>query len=906
MKRQILVSLLVLLAITGLAAAKNSRYKEGELIVRFADTDVQLPTLAIPLDPLSGYGIPTGLTLKPKVQAGPLSTRARRNAVSNSIMPGATVLQEYDRIVPGLALVKLPKGRTVADAVFQFNRSPNVLYAEPNYKRRLSLTPNDPFFTWQWNMNNTGQTGGTVDADIDAPEAWEIRTGTGVVVAVTDTGIDYEHVDVNENMWINPGEDMPVIGIPDDNDFNGVDDDGNGKIDDIYGWDFAGDSWEDPFDDDDDPMDPLGHGTHVAGIIGAEGNNGIGVTGVCWDAKLMALKIFADDYDPEDPTAGALVSDITQAIDYAISKNARIINASWGGGDYSVAEYQALERARDDGILFIAAAGNYGMNNDSQPFYPASYNLNNIISVMATNHYDNRAYYSNYGPSTVDLGAPGGEIFLNDATGGILSLIPDDTYDYMQGTSMAAPHVSGAAALMWAVNPSLTYSRVKTLLLYSVDRTLPGQCISGGRLNLERALKVARPTTNKILNVNTAEKFSSIQAAINDSDTLDGHEIIAQKDYYYFENIDFNGKNVTIRSGNISSPGDTTVSPTNTFISGFFGSDYIVRIDSGEDASAVLKGFTISDGDAGSIHIGGSSPTITDCIITNNNGGIYCWDAPAPSITDCTITDNTDSSGGIFCHKSSPIITNCHITDNRTTMSGGGIYCESNSDPDITNCTISDNTTAEQGGGVYCEDNSNPDITNCTITDNTAEWEGGGIYCDNSSPTINDNTISDNRSDYAGGGIYTDSGSNAVITNNIIRNNSALYWGGGIYCYDSSAVINNCLVVDNSVDSWDGGGIYCENASPSITNCTIVNNSASESGGIGGGLCSYDLSEPNVTDCIFSGNGDYAIALYEDGYGGESDPNVTFCLFYDNAAGDYVIYDDSAGTVTKTVYTGAD
>jgi len=289
-------------------------------------------------------------------------------------VPGSAVHKEYDRIVPGLTLIKLPAHATVADGLFGFSRSPDVLYVEPNYKRWLCVLPNDPNFPNLWAMHNTGQTGGNVDADIDAPEAWDIETGDPcVIVAVIDTGVDYEHPDLADNIWVNEEE---LNGDPN------VDDDGNGYIDDIYGYDFGGADGNDPNSWDNDPMDFYGHGTHVAGTIGAVGDNSEGVTGVCWDVSIMALKFFADD------GTGGYVSDEIEAIEYARVMGAHVINASFGGYFDSQAEYDAIAAADANGILFVAGAGNNSYSNDIFPFYPSSYDLENIISVMATDHAD--------------------------------------------------------------------------------------------------------------------------------------------------------------------------------------------------------------------------------------------------------------------------------------------------------------------------------------------------------------------------------------------------------------------------------------------------------------------------------------------------------------------------------------
>ena len=290
---------------------------------------------------------------------------------------------------PGLTLVKLPENLKVKDALPKLRGKGEFLYVEPNYKIKfLSTFPNDLRFGELWAMHNTGQFDGIMDADIDAPEAWDIITDSNVIVAVIDTGVDYTHPDSAANMWINAAE------IPG----NGIDDDGNGYIDDIYGYDFSGYT---PDDQDSNPMDEDGHGTHCAGIIGAVGNNNRGVTGVCWNVQIMALKIMP----PYSGGLDAFVSNAVEAIGYAAANNAKVINASWSiYNNYSQALKDSIDDAGDAGVLFIAAAGNEGYDNDITPSYPASYDCDNIISVMATDHYDNKASFSNYGPISVDLG----------------------------------------------------------------------------------------------------------------------------------------------------------------------------------------------------------------------------------------------------------------------------------------------------------------------------------------------------------------------------------------------------------------------------------------------------------------------------------------------------------------------
>ncbi len=371
-----------------------------------------------------------------------------------SALGGAQIAREY-RLVPGLCLVKLPVGQAMEVALKTYNQSPGVLYAEPDYLVQADATlPNDARFSELWGMHNTGQTGGTPDADIDAPEAWDLNTGNGqVLVAVIDTGVEYTHPDLINNIWTNPGE------IPG----NGLDDDGNGFVDDVHGYDF--------YNGDGDPMDDVNHGTHVAGTIGAEGGNGIGVAGVCWDVRIMAVKFLG--------ASGGSTADAVSSVEYATLMGARVMNNSWGGGAYSQALKDAIDAAGAAGIVFVAAAGNDGVNNDTTPHYPSSYDSANVIAVMNTDHNDLRAASSCYGLVSVDLGAPGSSI---------LSCVPGGVYEKFTGTSMASPHVAGACALLLSANPVLSVQEIKNALMSTVDPTLSGLCVSGGRLNLANAL----------------------------------------------------------------------------------------------------------------------------------------------------------------------------------------------------------------------------------------------------------------------------------------------------------------------------------------------------------------------------------------------------------------------------------
>ena len=339
-----------------------------------------------------------------------------------------------------------------------------VASIEPNLLIQVQTTPDDTKFDEQWALHNIGQAGGRSDADIDAPEAWDITTGrSDVVVAVIDTGIDFNHPDLKENMWVNPGE----------IDGNGIDDDHNGFIDDVHGYDFA--------NNDGNPMDDNGHGTHVAGIISAVGDNNRGATGVSWGSSLMGIKFL-------NKNGSGFTSNAVRAINYATMMNQqydvniRVLNNSWGGrGSYSSLR-SAIVAAKEADMLFVVAAGNAGSNNDDSPEYPANYNVDNVISVAATNSRDRLTGFSNYGPNTVHLAAPGQSIYNTYKSGG---------YRYFSGTSMASPHVAGVAALAWSFKPNASYDQVRDAIVSSVDKidSLDDLIFSGGRLNAYATLR---------------------------------------------------------------------------------------------------------------------------------------------------------------------------------------------------------------------------------------------------------------------------------------------------------------------------------------------------------------------------------------------------------------------------------
>lgn len=399
--------------------------------------------------------------------------------------------------------VKIRPGLSVEKAIREFEADDDVEYAEPNYVLKAVNVPTDPKYYSTWGLTK-----------INAPAAWDNTTGSaGVVVAVIDSGIDFNHPDLKANMWVNQAE---LNGKP------GVDDDGNGIVDDIYGYNAVSNNGN--------PMDDNGHGTHVAGTIGAVGNNGVGVAGVNWNVRIMACKFLAAN-------GSGYTSDAIECLQYIKKMKARGVNIvatnnSWGGSGYSRALSDAINGQRD--ILFIAAAGNNASNIDTTPTYPANYNLPNVIPVAATTSTDSLASFSNYGRRNVLVGAPGASI---------LSTYPSNRYVYMSGTSMATPHVTGLAALIKARYPTMDWRGIKNLIISGGDSqaSLIGKSVTGRRINAfgsltcidsrvfsalkyPTVLQAGVATTLSALSINCAQSSGPVTVA------LSGGEVINLRD----------------------------------------------------------------------------------------------------------------------------------------------------------------------------------------------------------------------------------------------------------------------------------------------------------------------------------------------------------------------------------------
>lgn len=441
---------------------------------------------ATPLD-----SVRRSISLPASVQIESLALPPISKASGNTPQPGnAPRSFSRPRVASYWNQLSFPPDMDASVWVDQLRRHPEVTIVEPDYEIRIALsdstsTPkasddndipasdtgsdfppidvnpidesnlpsNDFYLQNQWGLYNHGALNGIEDADIDAVEAWTITTGSkDIIVAITDTGIDFLHPDLMDQLWHHPGE------IP----FNGLDDDGNGWVDDWIGYDFL--------HNDSDPWDDNEHGTHVAGIIGARTNNRIGISGVCWDVQLMALKVF-------DEKGRGRISTAIRGIDYAIQNGAHIMNASWGSPDRSLALQEIVQEALGSGMVFVAAAGNAASDAFN---YPAAFD--GVISVAATDRRDRRASFSSFG-SSVDLSAPGRDIF---------STLPDNRYGNLSGTSMAAPFVSGTVALLKSKNPDLDALDIENILINTTDpATSPGgRWIGHGRINAFQALSI--------------------------------------------------------------------------------------------------------------------------------------------------------------------------------------------------------------------------------------------------------------------------------------------------------------------------------------------------------------------------------------------------------------------------------
>lgn len=817
--------------------------------------------------------------------------------------------------------VELETGQSLKEVVKAYDNDPDVEYAELNYIVSIDTTPNDPLYSVQWSLNNTGQMypesgdynhpPGTPGCDIDAPEAWDIHIGSSnIIVAVADTGVDYTHRDINNNMWTDPSG--------------------------YHGYDFV--------NSDNYPMDDHGHGTHCAGTIAAEGHNGLDIAGVCWNVKIMALKSL--DGGGYGPYANAVA-----AFNYAVNNGADVISNSWGKDEYSQAMQDVIDYAYSQGVIIVASAGNA---DDSAPHYPA--NNEHVISVAATNSKDEKATFSTYG-DWVDLAAPGVDI-LSLRAGGSDAGTPYNNYTtIMSGTSMSCPCVSAACALIISKSPTLTVDEVENILFVENDPIATGICLSNGRLNIQKALKIINFDRNYYTclnspNIRLIDFDLEGEPSVNVTLETDGgdHETVMLESStrpWLFEYI------VTMAVGApIIEDGTLQISHGQTITVIYEDADDGTGNPTTEIDSAVIdcQGpiisnvqiewvtcwaavviFQTDEVSIGSIRCGlscggpytiirnGVEYTTSHRVLLNGltEGTDYYFVVDASDIAG---NQTTDDNGGA-CYQFSTTLEPVPIyvpadyptiqeaidftVDYTTIIVADGVYRgPGNRDIDFkgkaitlrsangpTNCIIDCQGSAEEphrgfyfkhyetrssildgftitnaygrnkGGAIKCYIGS-PTIQNCIISNNKAgiraEYNSGGagIHSLRSSPKIINCIVSDNYG-YNHGGIYIEGGSVQII-NCIITNNDADYvssfgvwsYGGGICSQTATVLIRNCLIANN----WShvsSGGLDINRGSADIINCTIAHNSAGQRYG---GVSNLNETDIIITNSIIWGN----------------------------------------------------
>ena len=778
----------------------------------------------------------------------------------------------------GIYKIRLECGpwETVEDALEEYRNNPSVEYAELNHIISASSIPNDPLYADQWSLGK-----------IAAQEAWDIYTGSShTVVAVLDTGVDYNHRDLRDNMWINEAE---MIGN------EGVDDDGNGYVDDIHGYNFVYNNG--------DPIDDYGHGTYCSGIIAAKGNNGLDITGICWNARIMALKFMG--LFGEGSTSDAVL-----AIYYAVENGADVISNSWSLPNESMLLKDAVDYAYSQGVIIVASAGNDGSD---LPQYPACYK--NVISVAAINPNDQKWTYSNYG-NCVDIAAPGVDVLSLSAEGSLFGISNDGYTTALSGTSTACPHIAGACALLLSVNPLMTYDQIYSVLTRTADPISPGICLSNGRVNLSGAMRAVIPSRGYI----------SFDSNYYPSPGLVG---VLLADW------DLRGAGAQ-EAAVMTSKGDleTVVLTESESVFGIFkGSistssgesnrdDGTIQVSSNEVITAIY--FDADDG-------AGNPAATMDSAITDAEAPVllsvrvetlghtasiaFTTDEPTKAVVHCGL-----APGGTYIFtQQDVIISNDHTIKIQSLSLNTGYYFVIDLIDMVGNKVTADNdglsysftTSAEFAGyrvpGVYptiqaaIEDASDGDVI--WIADGTYSGEGNfDIDFKGKAITVKSengpkNCIIDCQFMGCGFDFHNGEGENAVLDGIKITNGSADRFGGGIKCTASSPTIVNCIIEGNTAGEYGGGICNSYSSSPAITNCIFSENSAESklSGlGSGGGLCNLVNSSPILTNCVFNEN--FANHSGAGVYNSEnSNPALNMCTFTANTArhggGIYNCYD---------------
>ena len=831
----------------------------------------------------------------------------------------------YDRIyrikVDALA------GGNPEEVLAAYRSRPDVEYAEFNPIISICATPSDPSYGEQWSLKK-----------IHAPEAWDTcQGGDEVVVAILDTGVDYNHRDLQGNLWVNEAESK---GVP------GEDDDGNGYVDDIYGYNFAYNN--------SDPADDHGHGTHVTGIVAAAGNNEFDVAGVCWNARIMALKILGADGD-------GTTADAIPAIYYAVANGADIISGSWGGRDSSDALKEAVAYAYRHGVVVVAAAGNEGADI---PYYPASYP--GVLAVAATDISDQKWYLSNYG-AWVDLAAPGRDV---------LSLIPTPSRSIpggnftgrKSGTSMAAPHVSGACALLLSANPLLTCDELQTILTTTGDPIASGICSSNGRLNVDKALRAVVPPKG-IVRLDRERYSSGARIGIL---LADWHLRGAGRQVVLMETADGDEEFVTLTETPVSLGvfrGEivvrkAAVTPGDGILQAQDGQGIVARYLDDEDdvgsAGQWREANAVADyeppvaldvradvrGLTATVSLQTDEPVRAEVRYSKTCGGFYNLTKRetlvndlhkidltglSPQTTYCFVVALIDEAGnetladdagqpwtfttagrlpGLRVPADRATIQSAidEATDGDTIWVADGTYSgDGNSEIDFQGKAI---TVRSENGPAACiidcegkgrafyfggSETAESVLDGFTIA-NGSHFSGGGILCMGSSPTIRNCVFSKNTAEQYGGGLCNSHGSHPIVIDCTFRENSCssfgLYGQGGAMAnrYGSSPIVRNCTFLDNFSGYSAGAMGNFDASSPRLTRCVFRDNSTEI---FGGAVANWQDCRPVFKECIFSGNraefDGRVVALYR-GDGGAvanldaSAPTFENCILSGNSA----------------------
>jgi thermitase len=665
-------------------------------------------------------------------------------------------------------------------ALATLSADPAVEYAELDLVGYGAGVPDDAYFAHQWGLHNTGQSGGQPDADIDAPEAWEITTGvTSTVLAIIDTGADLDHPDLAAKI--------------------------------VPGYDFV--------NDDAQPWDDHGHGTHVAGVAAAATGNATGIAGVCPDCRIMPLKGLNDEN-------WGYYSWWASAIEYAVDHGADVINMSMGGVDSSQVLYDAVLYAYGADVPIVAAMMNDG---DSTSYYPAVYTQ--TIAVGATNRLDERWASSNFGDH-IDVVAPGVAIW---------STLWDDAYASWEGTSMAAPHVTGVLGLIESVRPDYTVEELRAVLAASADDQVGppnedkkgwDQYFGAGRLNAARAVQeVSFPTFTVCPGggcdfdaiqdaVDAASDGTTIKIAAGTYSTLNDHGGLAQ--VVYVE------KSVIIRGGytsDFAAPPDPTANPTVVDPQGGGRGIYVMG-----DITPTIAGLQITGGDATGLN-------------GDVGGGIYIVEAHA-TISDTRVFSNTARwGGGLYLEESDAVLVGNVFVTNAAEW-GGGLYVAEQSPARLIGNTVAANEASYDGGGLYLRE-SDAVLFGDVFVDNTAGQSGGGLYLYQSDAGIEGATVTANEA-AEGGGLYLWMSDATVDRITVMANHAGT--GGGLLLAHSDAFLSNAIIADNWTDGA-GGGLYVEDSAPRLLHATVARNTPAADG-----ICVAGSSTVALTNTILVGH----------------------------------------------------